>query len=74
MNFHLPRKNRLDPKLFGGLVLLAVANSAHYLLPRLGLGGIDSLDFVHGSLIGAAIGLLLWSLVGSRCRQDLKNM
>ncbi len=73
MNFHLPPKKRLDPKLFAGLVLLAIANSAHFLFPRLGFGGMDRFDFVQGLLMGAAIGLLLWSVVGSRRRREPKS-
>ncbi|MFL6373473.1 MAG: hypothetical protein ACJ73D_02290 [Pyrinomonadaceae bacterium] len=65
MNLHLPRNhfNFRDPKWVAGLSLLVIANVVHYLVPRLGIRPTDSLDFVQGTLTGAAIGLLLWSLI-----------
>ena len=67
MKTHLPQNTRRrDPKLILGLVALVLANSLHFLLPRLGLGtATDGFDFVQGALMGIAIGLLIWSVVTS---------
>ena len=64
MNLHLPHSSRRrDPKLIVGLFALAIANSIHYFLPRLGLGTTsDGFDFIQGSLMGIAIALLIWSI------------
>ena len=67
MKTHLPQNTRRrDPKLILGLVALVLANSLHYALPRLGLGPMsDGFDLVQGTLMGIAIGLLIWSVVTS---------
>jgi hypothetical protein len=71
MNLHLPRNNFRNPKWFAGLSLLVIANVVHYLVPRLGVGQTDSLDFIQGTLTGAAIALLLWSIITTaRPRSD----
>ena len=64
MNY--PQTRRRDPKLIAGLVVLALANTMHYMLPRLGLGELDGIDFITGALMGLSIGLLLWSVATSR--------
>jgi uncharacterized membrane protein YccC len=66
-----PSHDRRDPKLIAGLIALVLANTLHFLLPRLGFAAPDGFDFIQGTLIGIAIALLLWSVITTTRQRTL---
>ena len=60
---YLKKQINSSPILSVGLIFLAIANLAHFYLPRITGTTPDSLDFVFGLLMGISIALLLLSIV-----------